>query len=322
MIFLEGEATWKMKYCFIINPVSGRDRTRKEFLDNLQHLQVEYQVYETKCSGDAQNIAREICRQTAEDGEKVRIFACGGDGTVSQVINGAYGFDNVEIGAVPLGTGNDFIRNFGTVESFIDIARCIDSPSRECDLIRYSACVEAGSREGFCMNMFNIGLDCNIVELTESIKKLPLIKGPLAYMVSVFVNLIKRKGANLRVSYDDGFVHEGKLMLISIANGCYCGGGIKGLPKAVTDDGYFDVSLIDYVTRRDFIQLFPLYAKGVHLDSPKVIAKDIISYRHEKSLKIEALERSLKLCVDGEIFECSSVDFDIIDKGFRFIVPA
>lgn len=310
-----------MEYYFIYNPVSGTAKVRQEFLENIDKSGLKYKLIETSESGDAQKIVRDICMNRSDSQQSIRIFACGGDGTVSQVINGAYGFDNVEIGAIPLGTGNDFIRNFGDVSSYMDIKKYARSSSRECDLIKYRAITDGQVRDGFCVNMFNIGLDCNIVEMTGSVKKFPLISGSLAYLISVFVILIKREGANLKVIYDNGDVYNGRLMLISIANGCYCGGGIKGLPRAVTDDGFFDVSLIKYVTRREFLQLFPLYSKGVHLENSKVIAKDIIDYRHEKSLKIEAMDSFFKLCVDGEIFRCQSAEFAIDERAFRFIVP-
>ena len=45
--------------------------------------------------------------------------------------------------------------------------------------------------------MFNIGFDSNVVDMTEKIKNLPLMPGPLAYMISVFIVLIKKKGADL-----------------------------------------------------------------------------------------------------------------------------
>ena len=78
--------------------------------------------------------------------------------------------------------------------------------------------------------MFNIGFDCNVADMTAKMKKKPLISGSMAYLFSIFAILIKKKGANLKIELDDIVKYEGPLLLTSLANGCFCGGGIKSNP--------------------------------------------------------------------------------------------
>ena len=111
--------------------------------------------------------------------------------------------------------------------------------------------------------------------------------------------------------YDDGTEFSGRLLLIAVANGCYCGGGVKGIPKARIDDGLIDVSLVNNTTRRNFIRLFPKYAKGTHLDDPA--ADDLIIIRPNGD--------QMKLCVDGEITMAGEIKFEIVPGAFRFVVP-
>ena len=309
-----------MKYYFIMNPVAGSKRTRERFIREIGELTTPYELIYTTHVGDAKIYARDICESAEKRGEDVRIFACGGDGTLSDVVNGAIGCARAEVGCIPMGTGNDFIRNFGSDQQFYDINAYIDSYSVVCDSIQYTAVNGGERREGHCINMVNIGMDCNIVDTTDSIKKIPVIQGSVAYLTSVFINLIQKKGEKLKISYDDGYTYDDKLLLISIANGCYCGGGIKGLPLAKTDDGLMDVSLVKNVSRRQFVMLFPKYSKGTHLDSPAIKKKDILKYTNEKHLHIES-EVSFKVCIDGEISKFREVDFEIAPESFRFIVP-
>ena len=314
------------RHLFIINPAAGQGeaiKLRSEIDAVCSIAGVDYGIYETESAGDAENFVRAHCEEYAEGqdaGEEIlRFYACGGDGTLNEVVNGACGYDFTEVGCIPAGTGNDFIRNFPS-RRFDDLVAQVQGESRLCDLIHYEGHINGETVSRYCVNMFNIGFDSNVVDMMARMKRLPLITGSLAYLASVGAMLIGKKGANLRVEYKDGFVHNGKLLLISVANGCFCGGGIKGLPKAVTDDGVFDVSLVKNVPRRTFIRLFPKYTKGTHLKEKRL--QDVIRYTHETALLIAPKHPPMKLCVDGEITKAGKVLFRIQPKAFRFVLPA
>lgn len=252
---------------------------------------------------------------------RLRIYGCGGDGTINELVNGCFGYAGVEIGAIPMGTGNDYIRNYGKAADFKDIRRQMQGRSVSSDLIGFRAVYHNNIMEGYCANMFNIGFDCNVVDLTSKVKRWPLVGGSLAYLISVFLILIRKKGADLRIEYADGRVIDGKILLIAIANGCYCGGGVKGVPYCRLDDGLMDVSVVKNISRISFISLFPSYAKGTHMQRHKIQAQKIIQYSRETSLKIIANGEHLRLCTDGEITTQKTVEFSIVPDGFRFVVP-
>ena len=310
-----------MKHYFIMNPVSGHKRARERFLHEMTDLETDYELIFTMKKGDARAFSEDIAKTASHRDEDVRIFACGGDGTIHDVVNGAMGYSNVEIGCIPLGTGNDFIRNFGRKSQFMDLETYLDGPSVYCDSIMYSSENRGSVVTGHCVNMVNIGLDCNIVDTTQSVKKIPAVNGSAAYLASVFINLVRKKGENLRIDFGGSYTHDGKLLLISIANGCYCGGGIKGLPKALTDDGYMDVSLVRNVSRLDFVKLFPKYSKGTHLTDKRLNRKNILRYTKEVEMEIEANSGNFKLCIDGEISTSQKASFQINRHAFKFIIP-
>ena len=314
-----------MKHVFIINPSSGRKNARKRLLESLRRvaddLQLDYELYFTKAPKDGGKHAAGLCRELMEKGRRLRIYGCGGDGTLNELVNGVYGFDNVELGVIPTGTGNDYVRNYGEVSDFLDLKSQILGESVASDLIKYTAHYNGEVTEGYCANMFNIGFDCNVVDMTDKVKRIPLLNGPLAYLVSVAIILIRKKGANLRIEYEDGSVVDGKLLLAAIANGCYCGGGVKGVPRCRLDDGLMDVSVISDIGRLLFISLFPSYADGKHLENRRVVSRNILRYTKEKKLTITANGESMRLCTDGEVTTQKRVEFSMVKDAFRFIVP-
>ena len=333
-----------MKHVFIMNPESGKVRSRRKIVTAIEQaacqLGADYEIYFTKGQGDGGAYAHALCEKycksferagadakrsgdldRASETARLRIYGCGGDGTINEMVNGCFGYEGVEIGAIPMGTGNDYIRNYGKAADFKDIRRQIRGRSVSSDLIHFHAVYDNNITESYCANMFNIGFDCNVVDLTSRVKRWPLVGGSLAYLVSVFLILIRKKGADLRIEYDDGRVLDGKILLIAIANGCYCGGGVKGVPYCRLDDGLMDVSVVRDISRMCFLTLFPSYAKGTHMQKHKIQARKIIQYSKEKVLKITANGESMRLCTDGEITTQKTVEFSVVPDGFRFIVP-
>lgn len=311
-----------MRHLFVINPSAGKKGGKDKLITAIrsagEKLGHDVEIYETKFAGDGEAFVRRTA-ETAGEGEKIRFYACGGDGAVNEVANGAYGF-NVEVGCIPMGTGNDYIRNYGNVKQFRNIELQLQGKAVDSDLIRYvQYCDGEELPPRYCVNMFNIGFDCNVVDQTATVKNWPLVKGSLAYMISVVIMLIKKKGADLKIEYEDGRVFDGKLLLIAIANGCYCGGGVKGVPLSVLDDGLMDVSLVRDIPRRMFLNMFPKYSKGTHLQYEKM--KKILDYDQCKKLTVSANGRPMKLCVDGEITNADKVIFEIEPKSMRFAVP-
>ena len=98
-----------MKHLFIVNPVAGgKDRTAEITAlagQTLQSSGALFEVYVTKAPMDA----CDKIRADAAEGGELRVYACGGDGTLNECVNGAAGLQNVAVTHFPCGTGNDFI---------------------------------------------------------------------------------------------------------------------------------------------------------------------------------------------------------------------
>lgn len=308
-----------MKTVFIVNPKAGQGKNIDSIIERIKQtaekLKAETYIYVTQAVGDAERFVREYCKTNGA----ARFIACGGDGTLSEVLNGVVDTKETEIGVFPLGTGNDFCRNFETESGFENIESQISSACVKCDVIKYKTVVNGEEKSGYCVNMFNIGFDCNVADMTAKMKEKPFISGSVAYLLSIFAILIKKKGANLKIELDGQTKHTGPLLLTSIANGSYCGGGVKSNPIAQVQDGFININIVNNVSRFKFIKLLPYYMKGTFLKL-RGIDKVISSVKCKKII-ITPLDGKMRLCNDGEISDAGRTEFEIVHDAINFVVP-
>ncbi len=315
----------EMKTIFVINPKAGTgknlDKRKDEITKMAKELGVEVGFYITKAVGDAEKFARLVCEETAATNpeEEIRLIACGGDGTVNEILNGIVGYDNAVLGVVPIGTGNDFVRNFPEDADFLDIKAQLQGYKMKSDVIKYSGILEGKEQTRYCINMFNIGFDCNVADLTQTLKTYPLLSGSMAYLAAVVGMLVKKKGANLKVELDGEVVENGRLLLTAIANGGFCGGGVNSAPTASINDGLMDVNVIYNVSRIDFLKKFPHYSKGTHMELPDI--DKILLFRQCKKATITPLDGNMRLCVDGEIVDAGEVTMEMMPQRVNVLVP-
>ena len=157
-----------MRHIFIINPHAGKkDQTGRiyEMADRLrQRHGLDCQCLLTQRPGGAEEMARRL----AESSEAVRIYACGGDGTVSEAANGMAGFPNAAMTCIPTGTGNDFLKNFGPdAAKFSDAENLWDGDVLPLDLI------DCNGR--LCLTIACSGIDARVAESVHELGNSPLL---------------------------------------------------------------------------------------------------------------------------------------------------
>ena len=156
-----------MKHLFIINPAAGsKDRTA----DYTAKIQAAFanraDAYEIAISAGPGEITR-IAREAAESGQEYRIYACGGDGTLNEVVQGAAGFDNVAVTVYSGGSGNDFAKIFDDPSAFFDLDRLLDARETIFDLIECNG--------DYALNICCVGLDARIGNDVANYKRLPFL---------------------------------------------------------------------------------------------------------------------------------------------------
>ena len=298
-----------MKHLFIVNPIAGgRDCTGAVANAVAEAFSAgaadgSFEVYTTKAPMDA---CAKIEAEAAA-GEELRVYACGGDGTLNECVCGAAGRSNVAVTHYPSGTGNDFVRCFGEEKDrFRDLNALLDGEVRPLDVI------DCNGR--YAVNICSVGIDARIGTEVHKYSSLPLLGGKGAYITSAAVNLIKGIRQPLRVVCG-GKLYYGDMSLICACNGSFYGGGFHPVPEARPDDGLLDFLIVKGVSRVAFVKLIGAYSKGRYADMPK-----IITHVRGDSIRIES-EKELAVNVDGEVLRDKTVSIRIVPGGLRFIVP-
>ena len=110
-------------------------------------------------------------------GQEVFLYACGGDGTLNEVLQGAAGYDNAAVGCVPCGSGNDYVRNFGTQAQFLDLDAQLAARPFTVDMIR--------TPQGCGIDIYAAGIDAQVANGIPKWRRVPLCGGTTAYTLSI-----------------------------------------------------------------------------------------------------------------------------------------
>jgi YegS/Rv2252/BmrU family lipid kinase len=297
-----------MNHVFIVNPAAGKGNAVKEISPNgMQALQERGDSFEIHRSLSKQEIY-DYVHKVAEKGEPVRFYACGGDGTINDVLCGMIGFSNAELAVVPLGSGNDFVRNFTNKQNFLNPGAQFASRTMNIDVIRVG--------DTYSINMLNIGVDCDVVVAAKNASG-RIIKGSMAYLVGVAQVLPKAKGYKMRYELD-GKTYEEELFLAAVANGMYCGGGFKSSPRSSLTDGLIDVSIIRPVQGAKLLQMLLKYHQGTHLKDKE--ADKYIKYFQCKKFTLEPVG-DINVSIDGEVSIFKRTEFEIMPGAVKLAVP-
>ena len=299
-----------MKHVFIINPKAGkRDQTARIYgmADRLRD------VHSLDCTcmlTDRPGGAEAMARKLAEAGEELRLYACGGDGTIHEVANGIAGFSNAAMTAIPTGTGNDFLKNFGPdAAKFTDVENLWDGDVFPLDLI------DCNGR--LCLTIACNGIDARVADSVHQYSGSPLLNGRGSYLCSVAVNFLFRPiGRRWTVSLG-GTELEDDFALVSMCNGRYYGGGSMPVPEARMDDGVLHTVLLRNVSKATFARLFGAYSAGKYRELPA----DLIQVSTAKKVRIRAEDEDIVTCLDGECFRSREVVMTLSDKRLNFFAP-
>ncbi len=298
-----------MKHLFIVNPVSGGKNHDYKYTVNqinaaLEYTDYDYEIYVTKAPLDA----CEKIKAEAQNGKELSVYACGGDGTLNECVNGVAEFPNASVTHYPCGTGNDFVKTFGKeAEKFKDLNDLINGEIHPIDAIKCNG--------RYSINICSVGIDARIGTDVHKYSHLPLVKGKIAYIVSLVANLKKGLNTKMRIFTDDG-LYNGEIALICACNGRYYGGGFNPVPDAMPDDGIIDVLIVKGVTRMQFIALVGKYAKGKYKE-----LSEYITHVPSKSITIESDEEFV-VNIDGEAIYSKKVSFEIQKRKINLRVPA
>ncbi len=295
-----------MTHLFIINPAAGsRDRTAaySETIHKLcRERNLSYEIRVSTAPGECARIAREY----AQTGKPLRIYACGGDGTLNEVVQGAAGCANAAVTVFSGGSGNDFVKLFSDPLAFFQLERLLDPEEVTLDLIRCN--------DDIALNICSVGLDARIGTDVASYKRLPLLHGFRAYAASTVVNLFKGIAEHYVVELNGETVDD-EHTFVCVCNGRYYGGGFNPVPEADPTDGRLDVLLVKKVKLPQVPGIIGKYKNGRYKELPHLVTHyltDRVVIRCDKPTPIN---------LDGELRTAQVVEMSVAKEKLRFFYP-
>lgn len=297
-----------MKHVFILNPNAGKKKDVDAFCDQIRTAMEgrEYEILFTEHAGHAE----ELARAAAQTGEHVRIYGCGGDGTLNEVVCGAAGYDNAAVTNVPRGTGNDFLKIFGSNyrQAFSDLSALADGVQAEMDLI------DCNGKLG--LGVVCAGVDARIADDVHKYKRLPLIGGKGAYILALIENVLFKGISRPATVHVEGETLAGETAIICICNGRYYGGGFMPVGEAMPDDGVLDMLYIPKVSLLTLVRMIGKYSTGRYRELPHLI-------RHFHCQRIDfSSEEEIVTVVDGEVMRDGAFAVRLSDKKINFFYPS
>ena len=273
-----------MKHVFIVNPVSGRGKALKVSLGIkkiCEEEKLDYEIHYTNGPKDATRIAKKV------KGSKNIIYSVGGDGTLNEVLNGVIGTKNM-LAVIPAGSGNDFYRTLSKMDDEMPL-------------------IDVGKVNGkYFPNVVSIGIDAEVAKNAEVMKKLKVPTSQI-YNASIVYTFFKYKFKDIEFSVDNTR-SKNKCTILTICNGKMYGGGYKIAPEALLSDGYFDVYIVDKISKPTLPFLLGKLKKGTH-ESLKEVHKS-------KATKIKfKCDYDLVCNVDGEIMIDRKFNIKILPKS-------
>ncbi len=304
-----------MKYVFIVNPIAGQQNALLSIIPGVTHFlkdkKIAYTIEPTEYAGHA----TELVRKHASTGEDLYIFACGGDGTLHEVVDGAYGFANVAVGCIPCGSGNDTIRSFGTEKDFLSSKAIETAKELTIDLMQ--------TPDGVAMNICSAGIDAAVAHRATKYRRVPFLGGETAYRLSIVENLARHIGHEMTIEVDEE-TFSGEFLMTTVANGIAYGGGFRAAPFARLNDGLLDVILVKKIGMLRIAKVLPMFQKGEHFDENGDIIpemQDIIIYRKATRVRLQG-PKPFIVNADGETYPNTDYEVTLLPHAMRFLLPA
>lgn len=303
----------------IANPQSagGALARRWSQVAGLLHAQLgPHQLRFTRQPGDA----RVLSRAALDEGFEL-LVAVGGDGTISEVVDGLFDehgplCPEVVVGLLHFGTGGDFSRSTGTPRRLRSgIEALSGAATTTIDVGRVHYCTADGTPQTrHFVNIASFGLAGLVDQLANASSK--ALGGRLSFALATARAARRYRPARIALRLDDGASETLTVQNVAVANGRYFGGGMRIAPAAELDDGLFDVVTIEALSALEMLRHGHRLYRGTHLGLPQV--------RVQRARRVEALpldpDVAVLLDVDGEAPGRLPARFELLPRALRLRV--
>jgi diacylglycerol kinase (ATP) len=298
----------------IHNPNAGHGGAkRRRLLDEARRILasggIQAELAETKGPGDATEIAQ---RATAE--RRQLVIACGGDGTLNEVVNGLAGHSNghrVPLALLPAGTANIFAKELTLPWDILGAARKLVRGSVVDIALGVATPVNEPAKRKYFLSVAGAGPDGMIVYSIDLELKARL--GILAYWWQGAREVFRYKFPHFRVSISGQAVDSS---LVIVGRTKHYGGPFKITTLADLYEDKFEVMTLS--TRSGFRYLS--YLPTLWMD--KLRGTDGVFFSKTDAVLCEPLDDNpVYAQVDGEPLGRLPVEFKIVPAALKVLVP-
>lgn len=293
-------------WVFIANPIAGKGKAltlAKQLAQTIEQNGASARVIPTSAKGDAERFAREAIESGAN-----RIVACGGDGTVHEVVNGMMDSPKATgaaMGIIPSGRCNDLVFALGLSTDPDAVTQVmLHGVPRSIDLGRIG--------ERYYATVATLGFDSEVAQYVDEGRSPSFLKGNPAYLYGSLVILFRYKSKWVKLRGDFG-EFEGEIYLTATGNSNRYGGRMKITPAALLEDGLLDVCLVRPVSKLTFLRMVPKAFSGKHINHPAV------TMALTRSLEIESKE-PLWVWADGERITQTPTTIQVVPHAISVLV--
>jgi diacylglycerol kinase (ATP) len=242
-----------------------------------------------------------------------RVISIGGDGTNHALVNALANLNeqhpnepSMVYGNLPIGSGRDWARSRGIPFDIEAAARWIATAQpapTDIGLATYN-----GKREHF-LNIASAGLGGEVDRRVNRSS----VRRPWTFLQATIEAIISHRPQPVQVMVDGEDWYEGSSYLVAVANGSTFGHGMKIAPDAASDDGLFDVVLVQGASRPTILAALWRVYNGSHLTHP------CVRFRRGKQVTINSPAGSIGLDLDGEHASGQNLTFTIRPGLLHFL---
>lgn len=287
------------KFMAIVNPAAGGGRSAKRAGTELARLrETGLRIDVIASQGPAH--ASELAREAYEQGYR-RFLAVGGDGTAHEIINGIFAeraaAGRVELGFLPLGTGNSFLRDFTNDGAQASMLALVEGRKRPVDLLR----LRHASGTIYSFNLLSLGFTADVGAITNRVFK-PF--GHLGYLLGVFVKVVELNHPVFKMRCDnDSEWDERPSLFLAFNNSKFTGGTMLIAPQADSSDGFIEYVRWGAIGRLGLLKMLPRLYDGTHLEHALATRRAVRCVEFNLAAPVDVM-------VDGEIVtvKCESLE--------------
>ncbi len=308
--------TYDNRWFVIVNPVAGHGHGLTDY-PQIAKLLRDNEIVCDAVFTEYRYHATELTVEAANRGYR-NIIVVGGDGTLNEVVNGLFiqqvvAPNEIRLALIAVGTGNDWVRTFGTPSHYAEAIRAIREGYTFLQDVGAVTYTESKFRQTrYMANVAGLGFDAYVISIFNHWKAKGH-KGKSLYLASILRAYFSYKSSGMRIECDGVEVHNNLLFSLAVGICKYNGGGVQQLPNAVANDGLLDLTLIRPV------HWWHIIFRLRRLFNGSIYSIGHVTHAQAKHVRITS-SPPVRIESDGELMGETPVDIEVVPHAIRVVV--